>query len=171
MIKETTGAVEMKPVPNKAIKIWPVLKLAVNRTANVSGRTNSLTNSITHRKGFKRVGEPDGWRWARKEEILYALLIKTTANQVGRERARLIDKCLVSLKTNGTNPIKLRVTKIIKSLINREEDPPIILASVRETKSSTIAIALVTMAIKKEDLDQRIWVTNKIMVKDNPQIK
>lgn len=52
------------PSPNNPMRMCPVLRLAVSRTANVMGRTRFLTNSITQRKGFRNAGEPIGWKWA-----------------------------------------------------------------------------------------------------------
>lgn len=50
----------VKAIPRSPIKMWPVLKLAVSRTAKVIGRTVFLTSSITHKNGFNKDGEPGG---------------------------------------------------------------------------------------------------------------
>ena len=47
-------------VPIRAIRMCPVVRFAVNRTAKVIGRTIFLTNSIIHKKGFRKVGDPAG---------------------------------------------------------------------------------------------------------------
>lgn len=49
-----------KAVPNSPIRMCPVLRFAVNRTAKVTGRINVLINSIRHKKGFRAAGDPDG---------------------------------------------------------------------------------------------------------------
>lgn len=76
--------------PSSPIKICPVLRLAVSRTASVNGRTTILISSTTHRNGFSIAGEPIGCRWDRNELKLYVLAISTRANQIGRARVRFI---------------------------------------------------------------------------------
>ena len=51
-----------KAEPSRPIKICPVLRLAVNRTASVIGRIKLLISSIKHRKGFNGAGDPEGWK-------------------------------------------------------------------------------------------------------------
>ena len=76
----------------------PVLRLAVIRTVKVKGRTSILTSSIMHKNGFSGAGDPIGCKWARKAVRSYVILIITIAVQIGRAIAKLIARCLVSLK-------------------------------------------------------------------------
>jgi len=47
--------------------IWPVIMLAVSRTAKVTGRTVILTVSIKTKNGAKGAGDPLGTKCAKKE--------------------------------------------------------------------------------------------------------
>jgi len=47
--------------------IWPVIMLAVRRTAKVTGRTVILTVSIKTKNGAKGAGDPLGTKCAKKE--------------------------------------------------------------------------------------------------------
>jgi hypothetical protein len=89
----------VKATPNRPIRMWPVVKFAVKRTAKVKGRIRFLINSIKHRNGFKNAeGEPLGWKWDKKALVLKVAPIKIIEIHKGIEIARLIAICLDSVK-------------------------------------------------------------------------
>jgi len=84
---------------DKSVMImWPVIMLAVNRTAKVIGRTVILTVSIKTRNGARGAGDPLGTKCARKEVGLYMALIITILNHKVKASPKLTIMCLVQEK-------------------------------------------------------------------------
>ena len=121
--------------PRSPIKIWPVLKLAVKRTANVIGRIILLISSIIQRKGFNTAGDPEGWKCAKKEVKLNEAPIIIIEIHRGNERAKLIARCLDEEKIYGVRPIKLRKIKVKKIAENEDIVPAKFTVWVRDTNS------------------------------------
>lgn len=63
---------------------------AANRTAKVRGRIIFLIVSIRTMKGIKRVGVPDGIRWANKREVLDNQPYNIKPTHRGKDNDRLI---------------------------------------------------------------------------------
>lgn len=78
--------------------MWPVIMLAVSRTAKVIGRTLILTVSIKTRKGAKGAGDPLGTKCAKKESGLYMALIIVILNHRVKAKPQLTIICLVQEK-------------------------------------------------------------------------
>jgi len=62
--------IDLSASDRSVIIMWPVIMLAVRRTAKVIGRTVILTVSIKTRKGAKGAGDPLGTKCAKKERGL-----------------------------------------------------------------------------------------------------
>jgi len=108
-------------VPNLLNKVnnkWPAIILAVNRIVKVMGRIIFLMDSIKIINGINTLGVPWGTKWVNIWLVSFIHPKIIILSQRGRVKDRLIDKCLVLVKINGNNPIKL----LIKININKEKN-------------------------------------------------
>jgi len=78
--------------------MWPVIMLAVKRTASVMGRTAILTVSIKTRKGAKGAGDPPGTKCAKKEVGLCIALIVVILNHNKKAKPKFTTMWLVQEK-------------------------------------------------------------------------
>jgi len=93
-----SGKQNLSASDKRVIIMWPVIMLAVSRTARVTGRTVILTVSIKIRKGAKKEGDPLGSKCSIKEVGLYAALIITILNHKVKAKPKLTTMCLVQEK-------------------------------------------------------------------------
>lgn len=104
--------------PSNVKSKWPAIIFAESRIANVPGRIILLVVSINTIKGVKAPGVPSGTRWASICWVLFNHPKIINLTHSGKARARVIDICLVLVKTYGSRPKKLLNTIKEKSLTN-----------------------------------------------------
>jgi len=66
--------------------------------------------------GIKNAGVPEGTRWASKLLYWYSTEINIEPNHKGKDRAKVITRCLVLVKMYGIKPIKLEKSRKKKTL-------------------------------------------------------
>ena len=95
----------------RASTIWPALILAARRKERVTGRTETLVDSIDTKSGFSHNGAPPGRRPARNfiGSLIKEERIKLSHNT--RPNVRVKIRCLDSLKTYGVSPIRLKISR------------------------------------------------------------
>ena len=151
--------------PRSPIRMWPVLRFAVSRTASVMNRTSILISSIRHKNGLRAVGDPIGSRWDKKLLGLNSILADTIANHSGSEIVRLIAKCLVSLNTFGTIPSRFSVSNLIIIAYMIVDDPPSCLPSLRFTSSSTVFIvSACDEFVLSDEVDKVHFILTKVII-------
>jgi hypothetical protein len=77
----------------------PAVMLAASRKDKVSGRTETLTDSIITRNGLSQSGAPSGNRCAADALGAFTQLEIMKAAHIGSPSLRVITKCLDNLKT------------------------------------------------------------------------
>lgn len=95
--EEKSAAAENTAI--RVITIWPALMLAAKRKDRVTGRTETLVDSIRTRKGFNQVGAPEGRRWARSSAGAAVVADMIRLNQRTRPNDRVRSRWLVRPKT------------------------------------------------------------------------
>lgn len=83
---------------------WPAFILATNRIDKVKGRTNTLTNSTTLKKGFKKEGAPSGKNFALKLFKLLKTLDIIINNHKGKAKVKSRMEHLILLQVTTPPP-------------------------------------------------------------------
>ena len=109
--------------------------LATSRKDRVNGRTIILTVSTRTRKGFNQSGAPPGKIPAKKVVIENEAEEKIRASHSGRASAKVKNRCLDTLNTQGSRPVKFVEIRIINTVDKIEVRPLRFAPNVRETCS------------------------------------
>lgn len=83
----------------KAIKIWPAIIFAHNRTDNVIGRINKLIDSIRVIKWDRAIGVDKGTKCLIKWVVFWKILNSKIANHKGSAILSVVNICLVKVNT------------------------------------------------------------------------
>jgi len=109
--------------PRRVSNKWPAIILADKRTARVPGRIIFLTVSIITINDIRAEGVPWGTKCANIELEKLTHPISVKVNQRGRASEKVVVICLVPVKINGNNPIKLFSIIIINPPKKNSEEP------------------------------------------------
>ena len=108
---------------------------AASRKDRVSGRTVTLTDSISTRNGFSQVGAPSGKKWAMNIIGNFVSDDRIIVIHRGNPRINVKIRCLDELNIYGLNPIKLIRTRRINNVLTIVVKPLIIIIFVRNSWS------------------------------------
>jgi len=123
-------------LPKRVRRRCPAIMLADSRMARVPGRIVLLIVSMITMKGISAEGVPWGTKWANIELVKFTHPSKINESHRGSAREKVKIICLVPVKINGNNPIKLL------ERINMNSPKNIIVLPCRELIPNSVLISL-----------------------------
>ena len=77
--------------------MWPAVMFAASRKDRVSGRTITLTDSISTRNGFNQSGAPSGRKWATDSFMFSENLEMISLSHKGKPKEKVMIRWLLRL--------------------------------------------------------------------------